>query len=162
MKISKVKFNLEKKKAKKFYLKINKIKCPFLKEYVNFNRKGWEHITTENWNRGRSDKEQYTRLRLLGLAVEIIKDSHTLQEYDERNIFIRQSINSRWENKLKRVEYFAFTSIYLDKGIRLKVIVEKIEGASPVFLSVYPFWKVENDINGNKRKVFYSDYMNKI
>ncbi|MFC1623671.1 hypothetical protein ACFL05_00950 [Patescibacteria group bacterium] len=159
MKISKEKFKKVKEDAKKFYLKIGEVKCPYLKQKVHFNRKGFEHITTDGWNRGRTIREQSIRLKLLSKTVGVIEKSHTLQEYDERKIFVRQNINSRWEKRLKRVQYFAFISTYPSDGVRLKVVIEKIEGASPVFLSVYPFWKVKNDINGNRRKVFYSGNM---
>jgi len=66
----------------------------------------FEHLLFRAWEKRRSQREQYTRLRLISLAPEIISKSHSLQEYDERNLFVRQKINSRWEKRLKKVFYY--------------------------------------------------------
>lgn len=155
MKISKEKLEKAKQEAKDFYAKIGGIKCPYLKTKVNFNNEGFEHLLTASWNRGRSSIEQYTRLRLLPKAVEIIKTSHTLQEYDEKQIFVRQKTNSHWENKLKNIEYFIFVAFYPEPKMRFKVVIKHIEGGQPFFWSNYPSWKKIVNNNGNK-KTFYS------
>ena len=94
--------------AKEHYQQIGKIRCPYLEDYVHFNNEGFEHLLFKNWNRTRSRNEQFARLKLLHLAPIIISKSHTLQEYDQRNILVRQKINSRWEKRLKSVKYYVF------------------------------------------------------
>jgi len=122
-----------------FYSKIRKVKCPYLQKEVHFNKDGFNHLLSKSWNRGRSIKEQYVRLKLLPQAVNIVKTSHTLQEFDECQIFVRQKINSRWEKRLKRVQYYVFVAFLKDRSLRLKVIIKEIEGGEPFFLECLSF-----------------------
>ena len=111
MEIPEEKFKTIREQAEEEYKNIDKIRCPYLNDEVHFNNEGFEHLLFKSWNRTRSRIEQYTRLRLLKLAPEILKKSHTLQEYDERKIFVRQKINSRWERRVKIVRYYIFLSL---------------------------------------------------
>ncbi len=156
MKISKEKFKTVRNDAKEYYDSIDSVYCPFLRKNVNFNKYGFEHILSKSWNRGRSTIEQYTRLRLLPKVEEIIKLSHTLQEYDERMMMIKQKINSRWEKRPKKVRYYVFIAIKVSLRVRFKVVVKEIDGGQPFFWSVYPSWGKEKDTNGETKKVFYS------
>ena len=150
------KFEKVKTDRKIFYENIGKVYCPYLKTDVYFNSEGFEHLLNKSWNRGRSIIEQYTRLRLLPKVVEVVKSAQTLQEYEEKNIFVRQNINSRWEKRLKKVYYYAFIAFLKEHDLRLKVVVKQISGGQPFFWSVYPQWKISKDTQGNKKKVFYS------
>jgi len=150
------KFEELKKKIKEYYDKLDVVTCPYLKRDVNFNEEGFSRLLSKSWNRGRSTIEQYTRLRILPKVVEIIKISHTLQEFDERNIFVRQKINSRWEKRLKTVRYYVFIAFLKEYNFRLKIIIKEIEGGQPFFWSVYPSWKVIKNINKKNKKIFYS------
>jgi len=153
MEIDDKKFGEVKQKAKEEYEKIVKVRCPYLSDHVYFNKEGFEHLLFKTWNRGRSREEQYTRLRLLPLVPKIIAKSHTIQEDDERNMLVRQKINSRWEKRMKLVRYYVFISII--KEVRLKIIIKEIDGGNRFFYSLYPSWKViKND--GEKRKILYS------
>ncbi len=150
------KFEKVKKEAKEYYDKLGVIRCPYLKMDVHFNEEGFGHLLSKSWNRGRSSREQYIRLKILPKVVETIKIAHTLQEFDERKIFARQKINSRWENRLKIVKYYVFIALLREYEFRMKIIIKQIEGAQPFFWSVYPSWETTKDINGNKKKIFYS------
>jgi len=77
-----------------------------------------------------------------------------LQEFDERNIFVRQKINSRWEKRLKTVRYYVFIAFLKEYNFRLKIIIKEIEGGQPFFWSVYPSWKVIKNINKKNKKIF--------
>lgn len=156
MKLDKEKLEKVKKEAKDYYDSIGVVRCPYLDKDVHFRRDGFEHLLTKSWNRGRSIIEQYTRLRLLPKVVEILKKCHTLQEYDQRKIFVRQRVNSRWENRLKNVEYFVFVVILPEHDVRFKIVIKKIEGAEPFFWSNYPSWGIKKDYNGKDKKVFHS------
>lgn len=153
MEISDERFAFVRNRAEEEYSKIGKVRCPYFGDDVHFNREGFEHLLFKAWNRTRSRVEQYIRLKLLRLAPLVISKSHTLQEYDERKMFVRQKINSRWESRLKTVRYYAFVAIF--SQARIKVIVKEIEGGVRYFYSLYPSWKVIKDIQG-ERKVFYS------
>jgi hypothetical protein len=152
MEIDEKKIKELKQRIKQEYDKIGKIKCPYLNDYVYFNNEGFKHLLFKTWNRARSRLEQYTRLRLFPLVPDIIAKAYTLQEYDERKIFVRQKINSRWENRLKLVRYYVFVAI--TKKVRLKIIIKEIEGGEKFFYSLYPSWKIKKD--DSKKKIFYS------
>lgn len=156
MEIDDKKFNEAKDDAKKCYESLGRVKCPYLEDEVHFNSEGFEHLLSKSWNRGRLKVEQYTRCRLLPKVVEIIKKSHTIQEYDERKMFVRQKINSRWENRCKIVRYFVFVALLIEHNVKFKIIIKQIEGGQPFFWSVYPSWKIKKDENGAEKKVFYS------
>jgi len=156
MDISEEKFEKVKKEAKEYYDALDFVSCPFLNKKVNFNKYGFEHLLSKSWNRGRSTIEQYTRLRLLPKVEEIIMLSHTLQEYDERMMMVKQKINSRWEKRPKRVKYYVFIAIIVSLKVRFKIVVKEVEGGQPFFWSVYPSWGKETDGKGGMKKVFYS------
>lgn len=150
------KFAKVRKEMADFYQSIEPVWCPYLQTKVHFNSEGFEHLLFKSWNRTRKQVEQYVRLRLLPVAVKIIQKSHTLQEYDERRMFVRQKINSRWEQRAKLVRYYVFIAIETTKNVRLKVVVKEIEGGEKFFWSLYPSWRVATNTNGQQRKVFYS------
>jgi len=154
MEIPEDKFKIAREQAEIEYKNIGKIRCPYLCDDVHFNNEGFEHLLFKSWNKTRNRIEQYTRLRLLKLAPEILKKSHTLQEYNECKLFVRQKINSRWEKRIKIVRYYVFIAII--KNARVKIIVKEIEGGVKYFYSLYPSWKVTTNNDGKQRKVFYS------
>ncbi|MFA6446773.1 MAG: hypothetical protein WCW31_00760 [Patescibacteria group bacterium] len=155
-KIDLVRLEKAKANAKAIYAAHSKVSCPYLHEQVHFNNEGFEHLLTRTWNRGRSSVEQYTRLRLLPKAIEVIEKSHLIQEYKESQTIVRVNSNSSWSKRLKQVIYYVFIAVYPQSGLRIKVIVKQVEGGKPFFWSVYPSWRVEKDGAGNDRKVFYS------
>ena len=156
MEVDNIKFDKTKSEAKDYYGKLDQVKCPYLQKDVHFNEEGFSHLLSKAWNCGRSQSEQYIRLRILPKVVDVVKLSHTLQEYDERKLFVRQKTNSRWEKTLKTVRYYVFISLLKDHDLRLKVVVKEIEGGQPFFWSVYPSWKVAMCADGIKKKIFYS------
>ena len=147
------KFDLVRVQAERFYQSLSPVWCPYLGDAVHFNAEGFEHLLFKSWNRNRSKKEQYTRLRLFSCVPEIISKPHTLQEYDERVLPVRQKINSRWEQRIKRVRYYVFIAII--KTVRLKIVIKEIEGGKKFFWSLYPSWKERNE-EGKIKKIFYS------
>jgi len=156
MEFDEQKFEKVKQETKDFYSGVSKVRCPYLQAEVHFNEDGFNHLLAKSWNRGRSAKEQYARLKLLPQAIDIIKDSHTLQEFDECQMFVRQKINSRWEKRLKMVRYYIFVAFLRERAIRLKIIIKEIEGGVPFFWSIYPSWKIKTRYDGSPKKVFYS------
>ena len=154
MEIDEGKFESVRRAAEEEYAKIGKVRCPYLQDEVHFNRVGFEHLLFKEWNKSRSRLEQYVRLKLLRLAPLVVSRSHTLQEFDERKMFVRQKINSRWESHMKLVRYYAFVAIINEA--RLKVIVKGVDGGAKLFYSLYPSWKVITDVSGQSRKKFFT------
>ena len=155
MEISDEKFVQSKAEAKTIYDAIGQIKCPYFNgEEIHFSFEGFEHIRFKDWNKTRSQVEQYTRFRLIPLAASIIKKSGTMQEYDEKNIFVRQQSRGRWTRAMKFARYYIFIAIV--KDLRMKVIIREVSGEKKKFYSVYPSWKIEPEGQGGMKKKLYA------
>ena len=72
-------FGEVKAKAETFYKSVGEIRCPYFGEMIAFNAKGWRHLTFKSDRQARTQKDQYSRMKLIHLASEILKKSHTLQ-----------------------------------------------------------------------------------
>ncbi|HBA45516.1 hypothetical protein A2W67_01900 [Candidatus Nomurabacteria bacterium RIFCSPLOWO2_02_40_28] len=137
------KFNELKNDAEEFYNKIGSVYCPYFKEKINFNVKGWDHLIFKTWNRTRPIADQYSRLRHIKLASEVIKESKTLQGHWSTQKFERtKKKENGWEQTLKMTNYYEFIAVMESHGskVRVKVIVKQIDGGEKFFLSIIPFW----------------------
>ncbi len=153
MQINQQEFSKIKLTAESFYKTVGEISCPYFNESVAFNAKGLDHIKFKGWNKARTIEDQYLRLKFLHLAPEVIKKSHTLQEFRKQNNFERRKINSRWEQRVVFVNYYAFIAIL--KNIRIKVIVKEVEGSKKIFWSICPFWKQQKRYDGKIEKALF-------
>jgi len=151
--LDEIKFNKAKEKAEQFYKGIDKVKCPFLNDLVHFNADGFEHVLFKSWNTPRSRQDQYVRLSLLRLAVQVISKSYTLQEYKECKRFERVQTNSKWNKEMKLVRYYTFMAI-LNNAL-IKVVIKEVEGRNKNFYSIIPKWRIENK-DGQKNKLLYT------
>ena len=147
-KFAKIKYD-----AEIFYKTLKEVYCPYFKESIAFNAKGLDHIKFKDWNRTRTIEDQYLRLKFLHLAPEVIKKSNTLQEFRKTKNFERQKINSRWEQRMVNVKYYAFIAIL--ESVRIKVIVKEIEGSKIIFWSLCPYWKQHKNLDGRNIKALY-------
>ena len=107
------------------YSEITEVYCPYFKEDISFGAQGLGHLKFKQRDKARPEKDQYMRFKLLNLAPEILKTSHTLQGIWEMKKFERVRMNSRTENVLKRVNYYEFIGVI--KRNRVKIIVKQIE-----------------------------------
>jgi hypothetical protein len=146
------KFEKVKAKAEADYRAKARVRCPYLSDDVHFTSAGLEHISLKAWNTPRSREDQYTRFRLLPLAVRVIEKSHTLQEYQEVKKFERVQSNSKWTKEMKLVRYYGFVAI-LDH-VLIKVVVKEIEGRNKNFHSIIPKWRQEK-VDGQSHKVLH-------
>lgn len=156
MEIPKERLEVIRAEAKRSYSAVGPLFCPYLNDIVHFRNDGFEHLLFKRKDKPRSPAEQYTRLRLLPLAEEVIRKSHTLQEYSQQTTTVRQQSANRWEKKAKAVNYYVFTAIIRPR-VRIKVVVREIEGGAKHFYSLFPSWRVETDANGKLTKALYSD-----
>jgi hypothetical protein len=147
MEFSPDKFNQIKHSAEDVYNKVGKVRCPYLNEDVNFNAKGFEHLIFKGYNRTRPIQDQFSRLRHLHLAPEILKNSKTLQGYQVKQRLERVRRNQKWETVMRVVYYYEFIAIMESHGskVRVKIVVKQVEGSEKHFLSIIPFWGTDKN-----------------
>lgn len=141
-------FDKLKSKNEELYKLIGEIYCPYFKKKIIFNAKGLEHLKFKSKNHARSQDDQYIRLKLLHLAPEILKLSHTIQGFSERKVFELNRSNHRNEKILVDVFYYEFVAV-LEK-VRVRIIVKKVGTAPKYFWSIIPYWKVDK-VTGKRR-----------
>ncbi len=138
---NKTDFLKTKKKAEKFYKTIKFVRCPYFGKKIAFNSKGLKHLKFKSEKKARPHKDQYPRLRLLFLAPEVLKKSHTLQGIWTTKCFEVQKVNNRWDHVMKEVVFYEFIAV-LD-NVRIKVIIKEVLGGKKYFWSVTPFWGID-------------------
>ncbi|MEK7622075.1 MAG: hypothetical protein AAB415_02755 [Patescibacteria group bacterium] len=147
------KFNEVKRQAEVFYKTIGEVHCPYFQDKVTFNAKGLEHLKFQSKNHARSQADQYTRLKLIHLAPEVVKLSRTIQGMSHGNNFEYIRSNARTEFVIKNVSYYEFIAILEDRqeNKRVRVVVKQIENGPKYFWSIIPFWKMDKE--NRKRKM---------
>lgn len=136
-------------KGENFYKSLSEAHCPFLKEKVFFNTQGLEHLKFKAPRKARPQQDQYMRFKLIHLAPEVLKCSHTLQGIWHTKHFERVRSHNRTDTILKNVVYFEFIAV-LEK-VRVKVVVKRIEEGNYIFWSIIPYWGI--DKNTSKKKL---------
>ena len=131
-------FKQVKEKGEDLYKSFDQVYCTYFKEEVSFGAQGLEHLKFKRREKARPDKDQYMRFKLLYLAPEILKSSHTLQGILETKKFERVRVHSRTDTILKLVIYYEFIAVM--KRNRVRVIVKQIDGGQKFFWSIVPFW----------------------
>lgn len=129
-----------KAKGEQLYRSFHSIYCPYFREKVTFDARGLKHLKFKKDTKIRSEKDQYMRFKLLSLAPEILRISHTLQGVLETQRFERIRMHSRTETILKPVKYYEFIAVI--KRNRVKVIAKQIGNGQKIFWSIIPFWKM--------------------
>lgn len=108
-------------KYKDYYKTIGSVSCPYLKENVNFNSKGWGHLIRKG-KTFRPAKDIQRRLLQLENAVEVLKLSGTIQE---KEIIIQTEYS---------ISFLGFIAIINDT--KIKVIIRKDNDGQYYFYSV--------------------------
>jgi hypothetical protein len=130
-------------KGEDFYKNLNEIYCPYFKEKISFGTQGLEHLKFKRRGKARLEQDQYMRFKLLFIALEILKLSHTLQGISETKKFERIRIHNRTDNILKSVNYYEFIAVI--KRNRMRIIIKQIDGGQKFFWSLIPFWKMNEE-----------------
>lgn len=136
-------FEKVKSEAEEFYKTINKVYCPYFKEVIAFNAKGLKHLKFKSDRQARPRGDQYSRLKLLRFAPEILKQSHTVQGIWRLRKFEHQKTNSRWQYVMKDIIFYEFIAVL--ENIRIKIIIKEIQGGEKYFWSVIPFWGIDKE-----------------
>lgn len=143
LEINKDDFEKIKTEAEKLYKDSKEVYCPYFKEKIFFNAKGLEHLKFKRRDKARSEKDQYMIFKLLNLAPEILKLSHTLQGVWETKKLEKVRIYSRNDIILKPVIYFEFIAVV--KRNRIKVIIKEVDNGEKFFWSIIPFWGMNEE-----------------
>ncbi len=136
-------FKEVKEKGEELYKALGEVFCPFLKEKVSFGAQGLEHLKFKRREKARLEKDQYMRFKLLHLAPEILKSSHTLQGILETKKLERIRMNNRTDTVMKPVIYYEFIAVL--KRNRVRIIVKQIENGQKFFWSIVPFWGMNEE-----------------
>ncbi len=153
------KFNFKDKKdfekvraeAERFYGTIGEVQCPYFEEKIAFNVAGFKHLKFKSDKVARPRSEQYTRLKLLNLAPQVLSLSRTVQGIWETKHFERIRVHSRTDTILKSVSYFEFIAVL--ENVRVKIVIKQIDGGEKFFWSIIPFWKIDSI---NSRRILHS------
>ena len=108
-------------KYKDFYKTIVQVHCPYLKDNINFNSKGWGHLIRKG-KTFRPAKDIQRRVLQLENAVEVLKLSGTIQE---KEIIIQTEYS---------ISFLGFIAIINDS--KIKVIIRKDNDGQYYFYSV--------------------------
>jgi len=125
--------------AQKFYGEIGSVFSPIFKEKVYFNAEGFNHIIYKSPRTERERPSQILRFKLLPLAVKLIEESTTFQEFEET---IKEFDTESYKQKTKKskpVKYWGIIAIV--DGRKIKVITRKIgDNGCMHFWSIVPAW----------------------
>jgi hypothetical protein len=133
------------KSNEEFYRSIEKVYCPYFKDYIYFNDVGLEHLRFKNSFTIRPTKDSVVRFNLMSKVVKILTISHTLQGISNRNRFENRFVNGRKEKALLFVKYYEFIAIIDTK--KIKIIIKQTEGNPKIFLSVIPLYKEKTPLH---------------
>jgi hypothetical protein len=137
-------FEQIKVKAKEIFEKQKIVYCPFFKTNIVLNSDGFNHLQFKGNRMPRNLDEQILKLTLLPKALQVIKNSGTLQEY-RKGIEKIGKVGRDGFCKTKNTEYWAFHAIVGKDHLRKIVVITKKTGDSQIiFWSVMPHRKFNN------------------
>ncbi len=139
------------KNAEAFYASLGEVHCPYFREKIAFNVKGLKHLRFKLDQIARARQEQYARLKLVNLAPEVLKLSHTVQGVWQTRKLEMQKTNNRWEHRMKETVFYEFIAVL--HNVRVKVIVKEVYGGEKHFWSIIPYWRVDAE---NSRRILHS------
>ena len=134
-------FETTKSKAEEFYSNIGSVRCPYFNDNITFNAKGIRNLKFKSDEVARPREDQYSRLKLIYLAPEVLKLSRTVQGIWHTKRFEKQKTHSSWETVLKDISYYEFMAVL--ENVRIKVIIKEVFGGEKHFWSVIPFWGID-------------------
>ncbi|MFH1575798.1 MAG: hypothetical protein ABIB55_02545 [Candidatus Nealsonbacteria bacterium] len=134
-------FNNKKERARAFYGAQKSVYNPYLRGQIIFNSDGFHHLQFSA-RRERNKKEQLLKFSLLPLAIVIIKNSGTLQEYRKGLTAVGKKSRDGLV-PMKITEYWGFVAIVGEKQIKIRVVLRRIGDGNIIFWSVMPFFKLK-------------------
>lgn len=136
-------FNEQREKAKTLYTAEREIYCPYFKTKIVLNADGFHHLQFSA-RRERNKSEQLLKLKLLPLALDVIRKSGTVQEYRRMLTPVGKPSPRDGSVPMKEVEYWGFVAIVGDKPISIRAIVRRVGTGNITFWSVMFHSKVRD------------------
>ena len=132
----------KREKARKIYDNYSSIHSPFFDDKIVLNSNGFHHLRYSA-RRERNKEEQVLKFTLLPLGLKILKTATTVQEY--RKLFSPVGGKSRRDGAvtMRLVEWWGFVAIFVEQGIKIRVIVRKVGDGNLHFWSVMPYSKLK-------------------
>ena len=125
--------------AQKFYSEIGSVFSPTFKEKIHFTSESFNHIIFKSPRTERNKSSQILRFKLLPLAVKLIKESTTYQEFEETLQEFKIKTYKKKVRKSKPVKYWGIIAII--DGRKIKVIIRKVgDNGTMHFWSIVPSW----------------------
>ncbi len=125
--------------SQSFYGQVGGVYSPIFNENIHFSSEGFNHIIFKSPRTERERSSQILRFKLLPLAIKLLKDSTTFQEYEKT---LKEFEVKGFKKKIKKslpVKYWGIIAIV--DGRKIKVIVRKIgDNGTLHFWSVVPAW----------------------
>lgn len=134
-------FEKVRSEAEKLYQTFDSVYCPYFSEKISFNVKGLRHLKFKSDQRARVQEDQYPRLKLLHLAPQILRKSHTLQGIWQTKQFENNNTNGQWKYLMKDMIFYEFIAVL--ENVRVKVIVKEVIGGEKYFWSIIPYWGID-------------------
>ena len=134
-------FNERKEKARSVYDAQRSVYNPYLQNEIVFNSDGFHHLQFSA-RRERDKKEQLLKFRLLPLAIGVIKNSGTLQEYRKSFLTVTKKAKDGFA-RTKDVEYWGFVAIVGESKIKIRAILRRLGDGNITFWSVMPDSKLK-------------------
>jgi len=134
-------FDERKAKVRAIYDAQKGIHNPYLKSEVVFNSDGFHHLQFSA-RRERDKQEQLLKFRLLPLAIIVVKNSGTLQEYRKALVAVGKK-GKDGLSRTKEVEYWGFVAIVGESKIKIRTILRRIGDGNVTFWSVMPDSKLK-------------------
>ena len=95
------------------------------------------------------------RFKLVRYVEDLIKSSHTYQDYEDLHKPVEVKIKKRKEWQSKKIEYWGLLAII--RGKRFKVVLKKVGNGHVMFWSVIPKWKTKKFGNVSMRNLSSGD-----
>ena len=135
-------FNKLKDKTEHLYKMQFNVRNPYLNSQIIFNSDGFHHLQFSA-RRERNKKEQILKFNLFSLAVKVIKNAGTLQEYRKSYIPIGKKSKDGFA-RTKEVQYWGFVALVGNPQIKIRVILRRVGDGNITFWSVMPVSKLKN------------------
>jgi len=129
-----------KKGAQILYQSIGRLSCPALNREIHFTSEGFNHIIYAKGGIERDKSSQMLRFNLLPLAVQLVKQAATYQEYEQTvKEFEAKGKKKKKTRQVKPVRYWGLIGII--EGRKIRVIIKQIGNNGTLkFWSVIPAW----------------------
>lgn len=137
-------FNKVKEETRILFDTQREIFSPYFQQNIVLNSDGFHHLQFSA-EREREKKEQLFKLRLVPLALKIIKKAGTIQEYRKGLTAFGPRYARDGMVKMKSAEYFGLVAIVGEqKKILVKVVLRRVGDGNITFWSVMLGTKMQN------------------